>query len=161
MLEFHTYLMYFTRLVSERVSDIFMLEFGHLHVGQEVLKITCSWSGKCLKQLKKSLTLKRSSLPSLSTLGKLCILDGGVLLAWKLSNNFLLLLTEKMPGYIQQQLVVSAGFVALLFAGTGVVNCAVLPRFFSDVQLKIALFLSDQTLNGKTKSYCILCTIYC
>lgn len=52
--------------------------------------------------------------------------------------------------------MVSAGFVALLFAGTGIVNCAVLPHFFSDVQLKTGFFLlSDQTLNGKTKAYCI------
>lgn len=90
------------------------------------------------------------------------MLDGGDLLAWNLSSRFLLLPIERMPGYIQQQLVVSAGFVALLFADTGIVNCAVLPHFFSDVQLKIGFFLlSDQTLNGKTKAYCMLRTIYC
>lgn len=69
------------------------------------------------------------------------------------------LLTGKMPGSIQQQLVVSVGFIVLPFAGTGVVNCAVFPCCFYNTHLKIGF--SDQTLNGKTKACCIFCTKYC
>lgn len=64
-----------------------------------------------------------------------------ILPAWNLSSRLLLLLTGKMTGYIQQQLVMPTSFVALPFAGTGIVNCAMLPCFFSNVQLKIG-FLS-------------------
>lgn len=87
---------------------------------------------------------------------------GGDLLAWNLSSPFLLLLTGKMPGYIQQQLLISSGFVARPFAGNGRVNFGVLPCFFSPCTTQDWLFeLSDQTLHGKTKEYCMLSTIYC
>lgn len=69
------------------------------------------------------------------------------------------LLTGRVPGSIQQQLVMSAGFIVLPFAGTGVVNCAVLPRCFYNMHLKVGF--SDQTLNGKIKAYGMFCTIYC
>lgn len=44
-------------------------------------------------------------------------------------------------------------------AGTGVVNCVVLPCCFYNMHLKIGF--SDQTLNSKTRAYCAFCTIYC
>lgn len=69
------------------------------------------------------------------------------------------LLTGKMPGSIQQQLVMSAGFIVLPFDGTGVNKCAVLPCCFYNMYLKIGFTV--QTLNGKTKAYCIYCTINC
>lgn len=69
------------------------------------------------------------------------------------------LLTGRMPGSIQQPLVMSAGFIVLPFAGTGVIDCAVLPCCFYNMNLKIGF--SDQTLNGKTKACCVFCTIYC
>lgn len=56
-----------------------------------------------------------------------------------LAALFLPLLTGKMPGYIQQQLVISTGLVALPFAGPGRVNCGVLSFFLSNVQLKMGL----------------------
>lgn len=61
------------------------------------------------------------------------------------------LLTGRMPGSIQQQLVMSAGFIVLPFAGTGVVNGAGLPCCFYNICLKMGF--SDQTLNGKTKAF--------
>lgn len=66
---------------------------------------------------------------------------GGDLPAWNLSSCFFALAHGKMPGYIQQQLVMSTGFVALPFAGTGTVNYGMLPCFFSNMRLKIG-FLS-------------------
>lgn len=83
-------------------------------------------------------------LPSLSKLDKSCMLDGILEVIYQpgiLAAFFLLLLAGRMPGYIQQQLVMSTIFVALPFAGTGIVNWAMSPCFFSTVQLKIS-FLS-------------------
>ena len=82
-------------------------------------------------------------LLSLSKLDK-CRLDGILEMIYRpgiLAALFLLLLTGKVHGYIQQQSMTSTSFVVLPFAGTGIVNCAVLPCFFSNVQLKIG-FLS-------------------
>lgn len=45
----------------------------------------------------------------------------------------------------------SAGFIVLPFAGTGVVNGAGLPCCFYNICLKMGF--SDQTLNGKTKAF--------
>lgn len=71
-------------------------------------------------------------LPSLSKLDKSCMLhDILEVIYWPgfFTAGFLLLLTGKTPGYIQQQLVISTGFVVLPFAGTGIVNCYVAMLF--------------------------------
>lgn len=137
----------------------------HLHVGKEVLKVTDSWSRMRVWSNLWKVWPSRDCFTCPRWIGPIVYARWhfwGDLLAWDCSNHYILLLSGKVPEYIQQQLVISTSFVVLPLNGSDVVNCDTLSCFFPNVQLKIGfLSLHGQTRNGKNKLYCTLCPIYC
>lgn len=70
----------------------------HLHVGQEVLKITGSWSRKCVWSRLWEVWLSKSHLTFPEQMGQIMYAGwhfGGDLPAWNLSSCFLLWLMER------------------------------------------------------------------